>query len=418
MERCSPTESVGGKPPIRAFVVGVPGFEPGASASRTLRANQAAPHPVWSLDTVAGASSVRARPFAARRASGGRDASDSGAGDGVEDLVGELGAAHEQVGQVRVGLVVAQRRAVEAGAVAAGRVRRRRRARPSPTRTGRRRARTRRPTPSTTAIALAPAEPIGTSSASSSVGEVASRAPAVGCATRGCGSARRSAARASARGCGREHEVLRGERDRGRDRRAVHDERDVHGPVGAAGFAVLARAVERVDDPDAFARRGAPGRPSTPRRGSRRRDGARAGTAGSGRRPARSPSAPVPPRGAQLDEEVAGAARGVRGERVVVHECAPRPAAGSSSCLAARRNMPASTGFTSMTSTSARRPRNLSASRSSSSRIVACGETSAGLLEAQVDRDRDAAHVADLQVEDDEVGLVLARRCRGRPGRA
>ena len=28
--------------------VGVPGFEPGASASRTLRANQAAPHPVWS----------------------------------------------------------------------------------------------------------------------------------------------------------------------------------------------------------------------------------------------------------------------------------------------------------------------------------------------------------------------------------
>ena len=53
-------------------------------------------------------------------------------------------------------------------------------------------------------------------------------------------------------GCGRQHEVLRGERDRGRDRRLVHDERDVHRPVGAPGFAVLARAVERVDDPHAF----------------------------------------------------------------------------------------------------------------------------------------------------------------------
>ena len=34
---------------------------------------------------------------------------------------------------------------------------------------------------------------------------------------------------------------------------AVDDERDVHGPVGAAGLAALARAVERVDDPHALA---------------------------------------------------------------------------------------------------------------------------------------------------------------------
>ena len=31
----------------KTAMVGVPGFEPGTSASRTLRANQAALHPVW-----------------------------------------------------------------------------------------------------------------------------------------------------------------------------------------------------------------------------------------------------------------------------------------------------------------------------------------------------------------------------------
>ena len=125
--------------------------------------------------------------------------------------------------------------------------------------------------------------------------------------------------------------------------------------------------------------------------------------------------------GAQLDEELAGAARGFGGERVVVHACVAgsraRSAVRAAAC-AARRSTPASTGFTSIASTSARRPRNLSASRSSSSRIVACGEPAARLLEPQVDRDGDAAHVADLEVEDDEIGLLALRPRRARPGRA
>ena len=37
-------------------------------------------------------------------------------------------------------------------------------------------------------------------------------------------------------------------------------------------------------------------------------------------------------------------------------------------------------------------------------------EAPARLLEPQVERDRDAAHVADLQVEDDEVGIDLGER--------
>ena len=45
------------------------------------------------------------------------------------------------------------------------------------------------------------------------------------------------------------------------------------------------------------------------------------------------------------------------------------------------------------------------------------GEPAARLLEAQVDRHRDAAHVADLQVEHDEIGVELGERRRARLGR-
>ena len=53
---------------------------------------------------------------------------------------------------------------------------------------------------------------------------------------------------------------------------------------------------------------------------------------------------------------------------------------------------------------------NSSASRSSSSRIVGAVEAAARLLEPQVDRDGDAAHVADLHVEHDEIGVDLGER--------
>ena len=81
-------------------------------------------------------------------------------------------------------------------------------------------------------------------------------------------------------------------------------------------------------------------------------------------------------------------------------------AAAASSGAAARRSTPASTGFTSVRSTSARRAMNASSRRSSSNRMRV-RQASARLLEAQVDRDRDAAHVADLEVEHDEIGLDL-----------
>src|SRR3954470_24162104 len=79
-------------------VVGAPGFEPGTSASRTLRANQAAP-----------------RPAGVKKCSGraGDDLRSIGLGwrgrERGEDGVGELGTAHEQVGEIRVGLVVDER---------------------------------------------------------------------------------------------------------------------------------------------------------------------------------------------------------------------------------------------------------------------------------------------------------------------
>jgi hypothetical protein len=38
------------------------------------------------------------------------------------------------------------------------------------------------------------------------------------------------------------------------------------------------------------------------------------------------------------------------------------------------------------------------------------GEPAARLLEAQVDRDREAAHIADLKVEHYEIGMVLGYR--------
>jgi hypothetical protein len=39
--------ALSGRGSSKTAMVGVPGFEPGTSASRTLRANQAALHPVW-----------------------------------------------------------------------------------------------------------------------------------------------------------------------------------------------------------------------------------------------------------------------------------------------------------------------------------------------------------------------------------
>ena len=209
-----------------------------------------------------------------------------------------------------------------------------------------------------------------------------------------------------------EHQPLRGERDRRRGRRVVLDQRDVHRPVGASGLAVLARPVERVDDPDARTRRAVPDRPSTPRRGSRRRVGAR----GRNGRMQVVGLAVAFARRYRLRRAVARAVRrhGARLRRRVRDRpwCLSRAVGaglgGAVEELArrARRSTPASTGFTSIASTSARRPRNLSASRSSSSRIVDRGSRSARLLEPQVDRDRDAAHVADLEVEDDEVGIL------------
>ena len=49
---------------------------------------------------------------------------------------------------------------------------------------------------------------------------------------------------------GGEQEALGGEGDGGGDWLVAHDEGHVHGPVAAGGVAVLAGAVERVDDPE------------------------------------------------------------------------------------------------------------------------------------------------------------------------
>ena len=82
----------------------------------------------------------------------------------------------------------------------------------------------------------------------------------------------------------------------------------------------------------------------------------------------------------------------------------------ASSVLAVRRSTPASIGFSSAASASARLARKRSASRSSKSRIGTAGTAAGGGLEVQIDRDREATHVADLHVEDDEVGVLPTDR--------
>ena len=104
----------------------------------------------------------------------------------------------------------------------------------------------------TTAIAFAPAEPSGTSSASSTSARYSAT---VGGRVRD--TSRRTLPAVRGRGRrrlrGREHVgPARAARPRRRVGHAVERERDVHGPVGAA-FAPLARAVERVDDPHPLA---------------------------------------------------------------------------------------------------------------------------------------------------------------------
>src|SRR5579862_7142550 len=131
--------SYGGEPSCEptapSVMVGVPGFEPGASASRTLRANQAAPHPVGPMEC-----SEQAFPEAERIHAAATFGPPSPAharvdrpglricawlyvgrvAHRVEDRRREVGAADQQVGQVRVGLVVDEGRTVDARAVTAG----------------------------------------------------------------------------------------------------------------------------------------------------------------------------------------------------------------------------------------------------------------------------------------------------------
>ena len=131
--------------------------------------------------------------------------------------------------------------------------------------------------PRTIAIVLAPAEPIGTSSASSAawicVGDRGRAGPADDEPRRG----RRWAAASVG---GRARWRGRGPGPAARRRRSSATpsitERDVDGPVVAVALAELAGAVERVDDPDPRRRRAGPGRRPTPRRGSGRRVGPRA----------------------------------------------------------------------------------------------------------------------------------------------
>ena len=94
-----------------------------------------------------------------------------GSSHGCQQLLGQLGTADQQVRQQRVGLVVLQRRSRRSGWRAGRPPRRPPPAPPSPTRTARRRARRRRPRRVSTAIAFTPALPIGTSSASSALGQ-------------------------------------------------------------------------------------------------------------------------------------------------------------------------------------------------------------------------------------------------------
>ena len=168
---------------------------------------------------------------------------------------GHLGQRDDQVGQQRVGLVVDERAAVDPAGVAARPRGRRRPAPPSPTRTGRRRGRRRRPGPRTTAVALTPAEPIGTSSASSTSASAVTKAG---------GRLRLTASRIRSAGAGRGSGLAvsrvrpsAGDGDGAGGQLAVDPQGDVDGPVGPA-LAVLAGAVERVDDPDPGGATGGP----------------------------------------------------------------------------------------------------------------------------------------------------------------
>ena len=81
-------------------MVGMPGFEPGASASRTLRANQTAPHPVRAVSVArrqpAAGAVPASRPLAARRRMPG------------VDRLHELGVGVGPLGEEAVGLAVEQ----------------------------------------------------------------------------------------------------------------------------------------------------------------------------------------------------------------------------------------------------------------------------------------------------------------------
>ena len=72
--------------------------------------------------------------------------------------------------------------------------------------------------------------------------------------------------------------------------------------------------------------------------------------------------------------------------------------------------MPASTGFTSVRSTSARPGDERVVAPVEQEQDARAGQPPARLLEPQVDRDRDTAHVADLEVEDHEVGIDAGER--------
>ena len=115
--------------------------------------------------------------------------------------------------------------------------------------------------------------------------------------------------------------------------------------------------------------------------------------------------------GAKSHEQFTGAARGFGGKCVIVHgvchegRCRAQEAR-SRSWHAARRSTPASTGFTSIASTSARLAEEPVGLPVEQQQDRASREPVAGFLEPQVDGDRDAAHVADLHVEDDEVGIA------------
>ena len=169
-------------------------------------------------------------------------------------------------------LVVDERRAVEAGGDEARRRARRRPAPPSPTRAGRRRGRRRRPCRRSRATTLTPVEPIGTSSTSGAFGEARRDRRRPAAADR---DAQRAPARRGPRARRRRRPATRCARAAARRRSAgsatapsvrpavAAPERDVDGEVVAPAAVVevlaeLARAVERVDDPDAL--RGQPAR--------------------------------------------------------------------------------------------------------------------------------------------------------------